>query len=99
MGTKQQRLEGTGEKIAGRTKQHVGRAIGDEGMRAEGEAKEMKGEGRRTLARGVDRVKGAASEALGRMKQRAGRATNNRSMQARGTAKRAKGSANRRTAG
>jgi uncharacterized protein YjbJ (UPF0337 family) len=62
MGSKTDQIKGYANKAAGKVYQGVGKAIGNERMRAKGAAQEVKGEAQKTMGRAKGTVKGAADE-------------------------------------
>ena len=87
------RGEGAAEKVGGKIKQGIGKAIGNEQMEAEGKAKELKGEAREESAKAGERSKGKVEEVTGAIKNRVGAVIDNEQMQAEGKAKELQGEA------
>ena len=91
MGDTRERIEGTAEEIGGRIKKHIGKALGDDEMAAEGAVSEAEGAGKKEIAKTKARVKGAVEEIGGTVKKHAGRALGDEEMEAEGKAKEVKG--------
>lgn len=97
MSNASKRAEGGAEELGGKIKAGVGRAIGNEQMEAEGEAKALKGEARQEAAKTAERGKGAVEETVGAVKNRVGAVIDNEQMQVEGRAKELKGQARQET--
>ncbi len=93
MSNASKRGEGAAEKLGGKVKSTVGKAIGNEQMEAEGKAKELKGDAKQRAAKAGERTKGKKEEILGAVKNRVGAAVGNEQMQAEGKGKELKGEA------
>lgn len=93
MSNASKRSEGTAEKLGGKLKGAVGKALGNERMEAEGRAKELKGETKEEAAKSAERSKGKLEEVAGAVKNRVGAVIDNEQMQAEGKAKELKGEA------
>jgi uncharacterized protein YjbJ (UPF0337 family) len=97
MSNQSEKSEGVAEKIGGKIKKGIGAVIGDDQMRAEGKAKELRGEARVEAAKSAERGKGAVEEAVGAVKNRIGQVIDNDRMAAGGKAKELKGQARQAT--
>jgi uncharacterized protein YjbJ (UPF0337 family) len=82
-----ERAKAETEKLGGKVKQTVGKAIGNQQMQAEGAAKEIEGDARGAAAKGKERVKGTVEEVAGAIKKGIGHAIDNDQMVAEGKAK------------
>jgi len=87
------RIEGAAEQAGGTIKKHVGKAIGNQQMEAEGRVHEVAGQAKQTAAKAGERVKGALEEAGGAIKQGAGKLLDNQQMALEGEAKKVEGAA------
>jgi uncharacterized protein YjbJ (UPF0337 family) len=83
--------EGKLEQVGGKIKGAIGAAVGDESMRAEGEAQQLRGESREETAKAAERGEGAVQELAGKIKNRVGAFFGNRRAQAEGRANEIKG--------
>ncbi len=83
--------EGVAEQIGGKIKKGVGALIGDDQMRAEGAAKELKGEAREAAGKSAERGKGKVEEVVGAVKNRIGHIIDDEQLAAEGKAKELKG--------
>ncbi|HEX5660351.1 MAG TPA: CsbD family protein [Polyangiales bacterium] len=93
MSNASKRVEGAAEELGGKIKSTIGKAIGNEQMQAEGEAKALKGEAKQEAAKAAERGKGAVEEAVGSVKKVAGAVIDNEQLQAEGKAKELTGQA------
>ena len=75
------------KSLAARSRETVGKVIGNEQMEAEGEAKELKGQAKQEAAKAAERVKGKVEETVGAVKNRVGAVIGNEQMQAEGKVK------------
>jgi uncharacterized protein YjbJ (UPF0337 family) len=91
MSNQSEKSEGVAEKIGGKIKNGIGTLIGDDQMKAEGKAKELKGQARVETAKASERVKGAVEEVVGAIKNRVGHVIDDESLAADGKAKELKG--------
>jgi len=78
--------EGTLEEVGGKIKRAVGAAMGNERMRAEGEAQQLRGTARKEEAKAAERTEGAIQELAGKIKNRVGALFGHRRVQAEGRA-------------
>jgi uncharacterized protein YjbJ (UPF0337 family) len=62
MGSKTDKIKGYANEAAGKVTQGVGKAIGNDRMRAKGAAQEVKGEAQKAMGRAKGAVKGAADK-------------------------------------
>ncbi len=83
--------EGKLEQVGGKIKGAIGAAVGNERMRAEGEAQELRGEAREEGAKTAERAEGAVQELGGKIKNRIGALFGHRKAQAEGRAAEIKG--------
>ena len=83
--------EGKLEQVGGKIKGAIGAAVGNERMRAEGEAQELRGEARKESAKAAERTEGAVEEIGGKIKNRVGALFGDRKAQAEGRAKEIEG--------
>ncbi len=90
-----ERGKGKLQELGGSLKERVGELTGNERMQAEGEADQLEGKGRQTVARGVGAVKGAAEDAKGNVMQGIGKLTGDDSTRAEGMGEEAKGNVRR----
>ncbi len=67
-----QRSEGAAERLGGKIKKGIGRALGNERMTAEGRARELKGTTKEESAKASERTKGKIEQLTGAMKNRVG---------------------------
>lgn len=93
MSNASKRSEGAAEKLGGKLKGAVGKALGNERMEAEGRAKELKGTAKEEAAKSAERSKGKLEEVVGAAKNRLGAVIDNEQMQAEGKVKELKGEA------
>lgn len=63
MGSTTDRIKGLANEAIGNTKQGFGQVTGDEKLKAEGKAQEIKGEGQQAMADTKDAVKDGANRA------------------------------------
>ena len=91
MSNQSEKSEGIAEKIGGKIKKGVGALIGDDQMRAEGAAKELKGEARVHGAKAAERSKGTVEEVVGAIKNRVGHVIDDEQLAAEGKAKELRG--------
>ena len=85
-------LDGMKDQVVGAVKKHVGRAIDNEQMEAEGAAREAVGDVKVESARAAERAQGVVEQVTGKVKQRVGEAIDNEQMQVEGAARAATGS-------
>ncbi len=97
MSNASKRAEGAAEELGGKIKGAIGRAIGNEQMEAEGEAKALKGQARQEAAKAGERAKGTVEEAVGAVKNRVGAVIDNEQMQVEGRAAELRGEARQET--
>ncbi len=71
MGQAEDKARGAGNEVVGKVKQAAGALTGDNSLKAEGEAQELKGEGQTALGKAKDAV-GDALDAAGKAVKRAG---------------------------
>ena len=62
MGSTTDKIKGYANKAAGKVKQGVGTAVGNDRLRAEGAAQEAKGDVQKTVSKAKDAIKGAADK-------------------------------------
>lgn len=87
MSSEKKKSEGAFEGIGGKIKEAVGGAVGNERMRAEGEAQRLRGEERREEGKAELRAEGTKDELVGKVKNRVGALLGDRKNQAEGRAK------------
>jgi uncharacterized protein YjbJ (UPF0337 family) len=87
------RAKGILEEIAGKVQGAVGSLTGNDRMRAEGKAKELKGEAMQGLAKAAERAKGVREEVAGQAKQVVGSLVDSEQMKLEGKATELKGEA------
>ena len=63
MGSTSDKISGTANEVAGKVKQGLGKATGNNRLRAEGAAQETKGKIQSTIGKAKDAVKGAIDRA------------------------------------
>ncbi|WP_311272508.1 MULTISPECIES: CsbD family protein [unclassified Rhizobium] len=63
MGSTSDKISGTANEVAGKVKQGLGNATGNDQLRAEGAAQETKGKIQSTIGKAKDAVKGAIDRA------------------------------------
>ena len=63
MGSTSDKISGTANEVAGKVKQGLGKATGNDRLRAEGAAQETKGRIQSTIGKAKDAVKGAIDRA------------------------------------
>jgi uncharacterized protein YjbJ (UPF0337 family) len=93
MGNNEERLKGKAQEFAGSVKEHVGDAVDDEQMQAEGKAQRLEGHSRHEAAEAAERTKGAAQELTGKVKGAVGDVLDDEQMQAKGRAEELEGQA------
>ncbi|MEU6577947.1 CsbD family protein [Streptomyces sp. NPDC046805] len=71
------KIKGMAQEIKGRTEEFVGRAIGDEKMRAKGAGDRMAGKTLQAAGEAGQKVRGTAEEAKGKAEEMKGRARKN----------------------
>jgi uncharacterized protein YjbJ (UPF0337 family) len=91
MGHQTERIAGTAQKVGGKIKKGVGRALGNDRMEAEGRAKELKGKARVETSKLGERAKGKVEELTGALKNRLGHLMGNQRMKAEGKGRELKG--------
>jgi uncharacterized protein YjbJ (UPF0337 family) len=62
MGRKTDQIKGYANEAAGKVRQGVGKAIGNDRMRAKGAAQEIKGEAQKAMGKAKGAIKGAADK-------------------------------------
>ena len=62
MGSTSDKIKGFANEAAGKVKQGIGKAVGNDRMRAEGAAQEVKGEAQKTVGKAKGAVKDAADK-------------------------------------
>jgi uncharacterized protein YjbJ (UPF0337 family) len=87
------RSSGSAKEMGGTIKKNIGKAIGNERMEAEGEAKELRGQAQQETAKTKERGKGAVEETMGAVKNRVGEVIDDDEMAAEGKAKELTGKA------
>lgn len=87
MSNQDRKNEGKLEQVGGKIKGAVGSLVGNERIKAEGDAQRLRGEERVSEAKADERAKGAVEEIGGKIKNRVGAALGNRQMQSEGRAK------------
>jgi len=90
------RAKGKLDELAGKAKAGLGKAIGNEQMRAEGAARQLKGKATQQVVKAGERAKGKVEEVAGLAKGKLGKLIKNEQMQAEGKLKELKGSARQR---
>lgn len=83
--------EGKLEEVGGKVKGAVGGLVGNERLRAEGEAQQLRGQARKEDAKAAERVEGKVQEVGGKLKNRIGALFGKRRAQAEGRAEEIKG--------
>lgn len=96
MGNAGTRAKGKLQELAGKAKAKVGKAIGNEQMEAEGNAKALTGMATQEIVKAGERARGKVEEVAGRIKKEVGKAIENQQMQAEGKLKALKGKARQR---
>ncbi|MBI2391372.1 MAG: CsbD family protein [Deltaproteobacteria bacterium] len=91
MGNRDRKNEGKLEQVGGKIKGAVGSLVGNERVRAEGDAQRLRGEERESDAKAAERAEGAVEEIGGKIKNRVGALVGDRRMQSEGRAKEIKG--------
>ena len=86
-----ERIAGTAQKVGGKIKKSVGRALGNDRMEADGRAKELKGNARVETSKLGERAKGKVEEVTGVLKNRLGHLLGNQQMMAEGKGRELKG--------
>ena len=61
MGSTSDKIKGAANEAAGKLKAGIGKAVGSDKLRAEGEAQEIKGDAQQAMGKAKDAVKGAAN--------------------------------------
>src|SRR5215510_11030082 len=87
MSNRNERTEGTAEKLRGKLKKGIGRILGNPRLQAEGRSAEARGRGRVAAAKTRERAKGRAQQLLGAAKNRVGRVLGNPKMITEGKAR------------
>jgi uncharacterized protein YjbJ (UPF0337 family) len=87
------RGKGKLEELGGAVKETAGEWTGNEELRAEGQADQVRGEGRQAIAKGIGAVKGAGEELGGAIQEGVGRLTGDDSQRMEGEADQLKGQA------
>ena len=62
MGSTTDKIKGYANEAAGKVKQGIGKAIGNEQMEVEGIAQEVKGEGQKAVGKAKDAIKNVADK-------------------------------------
>jgi uncharacterized protein YjbJ (UPF0337 family) len=62
MGSTSDKIKGYANEAAGKVKQGIGKAVGNDRLRAEGAAQEVKGEAQKTVGKAKSAVKDAADK-------------------------------------
>jgi uncharacterized protein YjbJ (UPF0337 family) len=96
MGNTTGRIRGKVTELSGKAKASVGKALGNEQMKAEGTAKALRGKATQELIKASERIKGSIEQVAGSAKKRVGVAIKNQQMQAEGKLTELKGGARRR---
>ena len=96
MNDRDERSEGTAEKIGGKLKKGLGRVLGNRRLEAKGRAAELKGTARVSAAKSRQRAKGSFEKATGAAKNRVGRLIGNERMIAEGKVRELTGEARRK---
>jgi uncharacterized protein YjbJ (UPF0337 family) len=86
-----QRIAGAAQKVSGKIKKGIGRALGNDRMEAEGRAKELAGKTREEGAKLAERGKGKMEEVTGVLKNGLGRLIGNGRMRVEGKGRELKG--------
>ena len=87
MGNIDRKNEGKLEQVGGKIKGAIGGLVGNERMKAEGQAQEARGEVREETAKAAERTEGAVQELAGKVKNRVGALIGDKKLQAEGRAK------------
>jgi uncharacterized protein YjbJ (UPF0337 family) len=93
MSHQSERIAGAAQKLGGKIKKGVGRALGNDRMQATGRAEELKGGAREETSKLGERAKGKMEEVTGVLKNRIGRLIGNEQMKVEGKARELKGEA------
>ena len=96
MGNTTGRVRGKVTELAGKAKARVGKALGNEQMLVEGNAKAIRGKAAQEIIKAGERIKGRVEQVAGSAKKRVGEAIKNQQMQAEGKLKELTGAARRR---
>jgi uncharacterized protein YjbJ (UPF0337 family) len=86
-----ERIAGSAQKVGGKIKKQVGRALGNNRMEAEGRAKELNGKARVETSKLGERTKGKIEEVTGKLKNQLGHLIGNQQMMAEGKGRELKG--------
>ena len=62
MGSTTDKIKGYANEAVGKAKQGIGKVVGDDEMRAEGAAQEIKGDAQKAVAAGKDAIKHTADK-------------------------------------
>ncbi|WP_029004267.1 CsbD family protein [Azorhizobium doebereinerae] len=64
MGSTSDKISGMANEAVGNAKQGIGKAVGNDRLRAEGKVQEIKGEGQQAVGKAKDAVKNAVDRSL-----------------------------------
>jgi uncharacterized protein YjbJ (UPF0337 family) len=93
---KEERSEGTAQKVGGKLKKGLGRLLGNRRLEAKGRANELQGSARVSAAKSRERAKGSFEKATGAVKNRVGHVIGNERMIVEGKARELTGAARRK---
>lgn len=79
--------EGKLEQVGGKIKGAIGAVVGNERLKAEGEAQQARGEVRKETAKAAERTEGALQELGGKIKNRVGALVGDKKLQTEGRVK------------
>ena len=88
-----ERIAGAAQKLGGKIKKGVGRALGNDRIEASGRSNELEGNARVETSKLGERAKGKIEEVTGVLKNRLGKLIGNEQMKAEGKGRELKGEA------